>query len=124
MSRSRLPVLIVVLSTFGPLCGCVTRVRMPVRPVEPVDVFLVDYGRHSSLLLPDDGDKGLIEFTYGDWRWFALGKDGPLDVIPTIFLPTQGALGRWTWPIRRDARVVRRAIPCETVHTIIADDIT
>ena len=82
--------------------GCTVTIRPPLAPIDPVELFIIDYGRHSSLLIPDPDGSGLIEFAYGDWNWFALAKDGPLDVLPTLFFHTQGALGRWEWNVAPD----------------------
>lgn len=99
-------------------CGCTVTIHPPLAPEQPVEVFVIDYGRHSSLLLPDTGGEGLIEFAYGDWNWFALAKDGPLDVFPTLFLPTQGALGRWEWNVEPKAEALKWSIPSEQIHTV------
>jgi len=46
------PRLLLILIATG-AGGCATTVVPPPHPFEPVPVFLTDYGRHSSLLLPD-----------------------------------------------------------------------
>jgi hypothetical protein len=38
-----------------------------------VAVYVTDYGRHSSVLLPM-GDGHLVEYSYGDWEYYALNK--------------------------------------------------
>src|SRR6266487_4116061 len=53
--------------------GCATRVVPPANPVNPVAVYITDYGRHSSILLPM-GDGHLMEYSYGDWEFYALNK--------------------------------------------------
>ena len=53
--------------------GCATKVMPPSNPVNPVAVYITDYGRHSSVLLPM-GDGHLMEYTYGDWDFYALKK--------------------------------------------------
>lgn len=98
--------------------GCTITVHPPLAPEHPVDVFIIDYGRHSSLLLPESNSASLIEFTYGDWNWYALGRDDPLDIFPTLFFPTQGALGRWVWILEPKAETLRWTIPCEQIHTV------
>ncbi len=106
------------------LCGCAATVSPPLDPARPVRVFIIDYGRHSSLLLPDGDGERLIEFAYGDWRWFALDRDSPLDVLPTLFLPTQGTLGRQEWRVASNPIAIGRRIPSEIVHaiTVSGDD--
>lgn len=73
--------------------GCVTVIRPPVSPEDPVLLVLVDYGYHSSLVLPLR-EGGSVEYAYGEWNWFALNKDSWYHAIPTLCWPTQGALGR------------------------------
>jgi len=45
----------------------------PTGPANPVTVYVVEQGYHSSLVLPDR-DGGLIQYPYGDWRYFALNQ--------------------------------------------------
>jgi hypothetical protein len=51
--------------------GCVTTtLDPPANPDNPRTVFLIDHGRHSSLVIStDDGE--LIRWAYGDWRYYA-----------------------------------------------------
>jgi hypothetical protein len=53
--------------------GCATRIVPPSNPANPVAVYITDYGRHSSILLPM-GDGHLMEYSYGDWEFYALNK--------------------------------------------------
>ena len=98
--------------------GCTTTIRPPTNPENPVSVFVIDYGRHSSLVLPRDDDQGLREYAYGDWNWYALARDGIFDVFPTLFLSTQGTLGRLDWHIEPKKESVDRYILCEEVLEI------
>jgi len=113
------------------LLGCTNTIIAPPDPVDPVSVYLIDYGRHSSLLLPDgDADAGagagaFIEYAYGDWNWFALDKSDVLDLFPTLLWPTRGALGRWPWPPKNGVRnrflpeTIRRDTHCQHVLEIV-----
>jgi hypothetical protein len=53
--------------------GCTTTVSPPAHPREPVTVYLTDYGRHSSVLLPTSPGH-YTEYAFGDWNFFALGN--------------------------------------------------
>lgn len=65
----------------------------PTDPANPVTVYVVDYGYHSSLVLPDrDGE--LIEYAYGDWRYFALNQRDFSNAAAALLIPTQSTLGR------------------------------
>lgn len=73
--------------------GCVTFVRPPDDPRDPVTAAIVDYGYHSSLVLPLP-DGGSIEYAYGSWGWFALNHDDWTNACSTLCWPNRGALGR------------------------------
>lgn len=96
-----------------------TTVIAPVGTVEPVRVFLVDYGRTPAIVLPTT-DGTMAAYVYGDWNYYALRNQGPVDAIAALLWPTQGALGRkeMTGPLEAD--VVRRALgnDVEEIHTL------
>lgn len=65
----------------------------PARPVAPVIVYVVKYGIHSRLVLPDR-QRGLIQYAYGDWNYFALSQQDWNDALAALLIPTPGTLGR------------------------------
>lgn len=73
---------------------------MPPEPqtlTEPVDVYLLDHGRHSSLVLPRE-QGGVVRYSYGDWRWYVEGRrDLPAGVAAMLW-PTDAGLGRGIYP--------------------------
>ncbi|HSO99841.1 MAG TPA: hypothetical protein VLN90_00105 [Thioalkalivibrio sp.] len=73
-------------------CGT-TGVIPPKTPQEPVPVFLLDHGRHTSLVLPAP-DGTMTRYVYGDWRYYAERRTGLGYAIAAISWPTQSALGR------------------------------
>ena len=73
--------------------GCVATICPPHASGDQVQVVVVDYGRHSSLILPRP-DGTYVEYVFGEWNWYARLRDRWYHVIPTVFWPTQGALGR------------------------------
>jgi hypothetical protein len=111
--------LIVPVSIFS--YSGVTIIHPPEVPATPVSVFVIDYGRHSSLILPDTTGTSLIEYAYGDWDWFALGRNKWYDVFPTLFLPTRGTLGRRSLQVDPDTLALRRVIWCEEIHEVVVD---
>jgi len=70
-----------------------TLIIPPTNLVVPIEVYVADYGFHSSLFLPD-GYGGLIEYAYGDWHYFALGRQNWSTGLAALFLPTPGTLAR------------------------------
>jgi len=72
--------------------GCVTTLTPPAHVNDPVVVYVTDYGRHSSLILPRGG--GYTEYAFGQWEWFAQGKTGLLRGPLVVMVPGQATLGR------------------------------
>lgn len=64
----------------------------PDHPEKPVTAYVIDLGVHSRLVLPDD--QGLIQYAYGDWRYFALNQQDLGSSVAALLIPTQGTLGR------------------------------
>jgi hypothetical protein len=73
--------------------GCTTTLIPPPHPNNPTTVFLTDYGKHSSLLLPDPTG-GFEEYSFGDWAYFALGRKNALVMIAAIIHSPKSTLGR------------------------------
>ena len=89
------------------LTGCTTTITLPNEPERPVTVYISDSGRHASLFLPEPATGELIEFTYGEWLWFAENDTGCVRSVPTIFWPTEGTLGRRALGMKADTEAVR-----------------
>jgi hypothetical protein len=71
-------------------------VRPPIRPSNPTVIHIAEHGLHSRLVLPlNQGE--LIQYAYGDWKYYALGQQDWQNTIAAILIPTQGALGRRTF---------------------------
>ncbi|RCV89474.1 hypothetical protein [Billgrantia montanilacus] len=78
-----------------PMSGCTGRV-MPPAPAElsqPLDVYLLDHGRHASLVLPVE-EGGMVRYSYGEWRWYVEGRRHFLAGAAAMLVPTASALGR------------------------------
>ncbi len=75
------------------LTGCSTIVRPPADVADPVEVVLLDHGRHTSLALPAE-DAGMIRYAYGDWQWYALNQTGAIEAMGALLVPSSAALGR------------------------------
>ncbi len=107
------------VSCFVWISGCATTIVPPEEPPAPTSVFVVDFGRHTSLLLPSRPDGSLVEYAYGEWKWFALDESRSYRVIPTLFWPTHGTLGRRALFVAPDRDAIRRAVPCEDVLEVV-----
>jgi hypothetical protein len=91
--------------------GCATAVIPPMRPIDPVTVYLTDYGRHSSLLLPVD--HGYEEFAFGDWKFFALGQTGLYNALHALVHSPQATLGRRKIQPGDDAAILAQLGDCK-----------
>jgi hypothetical protein len=65
----------------------------PTAPVEPITVYITDYGYHGRLVLPSR-QGGFFQYAYGDWNYFALERQNWHNAIAALLIPTQGTLGR------------------------------
>jgi hypothetical protein len=97
----------VVAAQFVPL-GIPTTV-VPPRPADPARVYLVDYGKTTSLVLTVAENK-LVAYAYGDWTYYALGQQGPVESIAALLWPTEGTLGRKEINGPSNVDTVRRAL--------------
>jgi hypothetical protein len=100
--------------------GCVNTVIPPSEVQVPVSVFLVDYDKHSSLVMPIS-ESEVIEYAYGEWEWFAQGNAQWYRVFPAMLWPTAGALGRRTESVRPTLREVRYRFPAEAVYELAVE---
>ena len=82
--------LIVMLVAAG---GCATTITPPPNVANAATVYVMDYGRHSSLLLPA-GPHSFSEYAFGDWDWFALRRTTFGDGVRAMFFSRASTLGR------------------------------
>jgi hypothetical protein len=73
-------------------CGC-GAVHPPAQTVDPVSVYVANYGFHSAVMLPLDRTH-YIEYAFGDWAYCAEDRDGPLDAIGALLMSGGSAFGR------------------------------
>jgi hypothetical protein len=100
--------LILVLACVA---GCAITVRPPAGPTDPVVVVLIDYGHHSTLILPVPGGEW-VEYAYGEWDYFALNKTDLCTGMIALCCPNQGALGRRVHP-KTDVRDLMDGVRAE-----------
>lgn len=95
------------------LAGCASylapHVTPPPTPEHPRTVYILDHGRHSSLVLAR-ADGSLMRYSYGDWRYYAAGDTGAMSTLQAGLMPTQGALGRRQLPGPADEARVRQQV--------------
>ncbi len=96
------------------LSGCATAILAPAEVTHPQPVFVLDHGRHTTLVLPHP--EGLVRYAYGDWRWYALEDTGVSRGMAALLWPTQGTLGRRVLPGPATEEGVRRGVGVVIEH--------
>lgn len=95
------------LLTFG---GCTTQITPPTELEAPAMVFVLDHGRHTSLVMSTP-DGAMVRYAYGDWRYYAERETGVIRAIAALLWNTQAALGRRELPGPPTAEAVRAQVP-------------
>jgi hypothetical protein len=102
------------LATLALLTLAIALIRMPTMiippqsPERPITSYVLDRGLHSRLVLPN-GNGGMVQYTYGDWRYFALQIQTPISAIQALLLPSAGTLGRREFPNERTLKATIQA---------------
>lgn len=74
--------------------GCEHRVVAPATDTPMTRVLLVDYaGQHCSIVFPRPGGAA-VEYSYGEWEWFAYGRCSLWRAPLIMMLPSRGTLGK------------------------------
>jgi hypothetical protein len=101
-----------------------SRPSLPSSPIESdrarARVALVDYGHHPSLVI-ERSDGALIEYAYGDWEYFALGKDGVDEALAALFWPSQAGLGRKLFSGPVTVENIRRQLAARPQEVLVFD---
>jgi len=114
MTRLLLAALAVLLS------GCAALVVPPEPPPEARPVFLLDHGRHATLVLSHP-DGGLVRYAYGDLAYYGHNRVGLWRALAAVAWPTPGGLGRRELEAPASPAGVRQAVavPIEAVHVLV-----
>ena len=94
--------------------GCVTTVIPPAPSGDDVPVFVTDYSRHSSILLPAP-EGHYIEYAFGDFNWFALSKTSGSDGARALLWSAGSTIGRRQLRLTDNIEAVVRDTDAETV---------
>src|SRR6476660_6759386 len=103
---------LLVIGLVALVGGCATRVVPPSNPSNPVAVYVTDYGRHSSILLPM-GDGHLMEYSYGDWDFYALNHYKWYIGASKLIMSEGSGLGRRIVPHPGDDEALHRMLGCK-----------
>jgi hypothetical protein len=105
-----------LLALIAPM-GCTATIVEPRNRRDPVTVFVLTDAMTSSLVLPSPGG-GLVRYAYGDWRYYALGRNTIANGMAALLWPTQGTLGRAELPAATAPEDVRRLARAEAVYPV------
>lgn len=78
--------------------GCGGTIRPPAHVDRPVTVYVKTDVRHASVLLPRPRGTGYVEYTYGDWRYFALADTRLAAGVAALLASPQATLGKREHP--------------------------
>ncbi|MDB5294453.1 MAG: hypothetical protein JWO31_436 [Phycisphaerales bacterium] len=81
------------VAAVGSAGGCAANVRPAQQMLDPVSVFIGDYGVHSSLFLPTT-DGRYVEYAFGDWGYAVENHNGPQDAIGALTVSQGAGFGR------------------------------
>lgn len=111
-------VLILLLSAILSGCGT-TLIVPPAEPRDPAAVFVLDHGRHTSLVL-SAADGTLHRYAYGDWAYYAERDTSLLRGLAALLWPTPGALGHRQLAGPATASAVRQQVrvPIVDLHSL------
>lgn len=101
------------------LTGCATNLTPPC-PAEDRAVYLIDYGTHSTLVLPVSSER-YMEYAYADWEYAVEENRGIWGSIQAIAWPSRGALGRRYWNAPLSSRSLTRRTRAQMVHRLKVD---
>lgn len=108
------------IATLLFLVSCTTTIAPPARVADPETVTLVTHGKSSSLILPD-GERRMVRWAFGDWRYYAAGETGIWSTVAAAVWPTPSALGRQVVdpaPERTDDVVASLGIGIDEAYSI------
>lgn len=92
-NRANLIRLLLLLLLVWLLTGCAATLKPPLPLDQPAEVFVLDHGRHNSLVLVVAEDR-VMRYAFGEWRWYVDGETGPLRSLDALLRATPSALGR------------------------------
>ena len=109
--------LLVTAVWFLAMSGCSATVYQPRLQSDSVPVYIADYGRHSSLVLPVQTG-GYVEWAFSDWNWHALGNTTSNSALFSLIGSPQSTLGRRVIPPQPDPRHLEIELHCKRLLSV------
>jgi hypothetical protein len=97
--------------------GCATTITPPRNVADPTPIYLIDYGRHSSIMFRVANDE-VREYCFGDYDWAAMNRNAPPDAIRALFNSAGSTLGRKPAEFGGDADQIKSAIGADDVFRL------
>lgn len=116
--RTTTAALVAALATN--LSGCRIVIRPPAHVSDPVEVFVLDHGRHSALVLPT-AVGGAMQWAWGEWQWYALDHTQWWRTPAVVFWPTRATLGRAPVSEPLEPASLARRLHAEDVHVVVVE---
>lgn len=92
------------------LGGCAATAECPAVE-DPRPAFVLEHGRHTTLVLSSADGQQLWRYGYGDWRFYAEAETGFWSGARALVIPSEAALGRRHYHVdEATATEVRRAV--------------
>lgn len=99
--------------------GCAATVVPPGDPTDPRPAYILDHGRHTTLVVVDSGGRP-VRYAFGEIGNFPDGDFGFFRGMGALILPSSGTLGRRVLPGAATPSNVLSVVgvPVETLHCI------
>lgn len=111
--------LLLLVAAFS-LGGCQHVIEPPVEVSDPARVFVIDYGRHASLALPQENGT-LVEWSWGDWNWYALERTGLAEGAQALFASPHSALARRALALADDSEELEARVRAKEVLALTVE---
>jgi hypothetical protein len=104
------------------LSGCAATIIPPDPGVDSTPVYVLDHGRHNSLVLVVADDR-VMRYALGEWDWYAERETGFGRSLQALFKPTPSALARarLLGPAEPDCWVVQVGSEIRRVYAFAAE---
>jgi len=99
---------VLLLPAVLAVSACTHTVIAPARPEQPRAAFLLDHGRHASLVL--ERADGITRYSYGHWSYYAENRTGLFRASGTLFGNDRAALGRRHFAGAAELDIVRHRV--------------
>jgi hypothetical protein len=102
-----------------PLAGCSWTVKNSAQVDDPVAIYLTDYGRHTSIIMPVS-DSMMVEYAFGDWDWFAANQNDSFSGVRALTFSRGSTLGRRFYVKTDDLNELMRLSDAQRVARLTA----